>query len=307
MSSDRLSAAPWLLPYLAVLDDLERLRPGGMRAVLTALSQPMPAADAEVLDHPLLNALADLACARGLVNHAGRPLRFEAAGAMPAVAYEHTIGIEGRIPTRTHGAGGVHDLANALAWLVFPRLKAALNHLQLEAAASRPRASAGGRRGWLRDRLTLFDESGVLFVTGDRRRVRALRRAHWYALFVSDRQCFERDVSVLVFGHGLIQRLATPFKGVCGRALWLPLAVPAECGTPDASEAPGLRAPAGAWVTRCDAFAQRSLIRACRADLQRRLARLVPLPVMGIPGWDRTNHSPDFYDDRAVFRRARAH
>ena len=51
----------------------------------------------------------------------------------------------------------LHDLFNALAWLAFPRTKARINAMH---AAEIPREQ--GRRGRLRDLLTILDEGGAV-------------------------------------------------------------------------------------------------------------------------------------------------
>lgn len=80
---------------------------------------------------PFMNLLAAW---RGLRTTQGVPLRFVAGSDVGAVDYECSIR-EGAIPCKLHAEGARHDFHNALVWLRFPRLKAAINHLHCEQAA----------------------------------------------------------------------------------------------------------------------------------------------------------------------------
>ena len=85
---------------------------------------------------------------------AGR-LCFVPHSALPAgEAYEQFIARSACVPTRDN----LHDFFNGLAWLRFPALKRALNAWQAEVIV---REGIGGRRGALRDALTVFDENAA--------------------------------------------------------------------------------------------------------------------------------------------------
>jgi len=217
------------------------------------------------------------ACAReqSLRTESGHALRFVAADALVTEAYEAHIDRSGEVPTRLRGAGAVHDLLNALAWLAFPRVKAQLNAAQARAIA---RQGVGARRGPVRDAATVFDENAALFVTTDEAFAKALRERCWPALFVGRRDDFSRQVSVRLFGHALVQKLLTPYKAICAHAWIVPLPADADTDGVDA------------WLARRFATAAPSLDDAC------------PLPVLGVPGWWPANADPAFYADEAVFR-----
>jgi hypothetical protein len=208
--------------------------------------------------------------ARRVCSARGQALRFvepDAAGAEP---YESFIARTGEVPTRA----SLHDVFNALVWLRFPATKARLNSLQAAAIA---RNGIGARRGPLRDAVTLIDESGVLLVTKRASIVSSLRDHEWDSLFVKQRASWTADVQLIVFGHALLQKLAHPYKAITAHALHLSL----ECET-------SLDA-----VDQCAA-----------AALDDRLSPsdLLPIPVLGVPGWCRLNSDPIFYADSAVFR-----
>lgn len=226
-----------------------------------------------------LHALNRLARQAQLATAAGLPLRFIDARQAPAAPYEQTIRDTGQVPTRLQPPGMLHDWFNALAWLAFPCLKGRLNEMQ---AAAIDAAGIGERRGALRDAITVFDESGVLFVCDDAQLIDALRSFDWQRLFVAQRARFADAVVVHVVGHALHEKLLAPYKALCGHA-WV---VPADPRTP---------------LAELDRGVAQMLT---PQTLQRRA--FTPLPLLGVPGWWSANEDPLFYNDPAVFRSGRA-
>jgi len=207
---------------------------------------------------------------RGLATEGGLALVFDAPDAAQTEAYEAFIARSGHVPTRAN----LHDFFNALAWLRFPRSKARLNTLQ---SAEIARAGIGATRGPLRDAATLIDENAVFLVTQRTDLVDALRRHDWTRLFCEERKAWGGQVKVFAFGHALLEKLARPYKAITAHALHVTLP-----GTADAD----------------------SIDAAAASLLDDRLSprRLLPLPVLGIPGWSAANADPSFYRDTAVFR-----
>jgi len=262
-----------------------------------------PLAELETLEpHACLSLLNRWAHDRALRTESGRPIRFVdaasrlagsagSAGSAGGLAYEHGIAATGEVPTRTRGPGVRHDLLNALVWLRFPRAKARLNAIHAAALAAGGVGSNGvgaaragvraGVRGSVRDTVTLFDESGAVWVGEDAGLREALRRLDWHRLFVAQRDRLARSVSVHVFGHGLLQKLQAPYKGVTAHALTLD--APAAVGTGELDALLAARLAAGPLEA----------------------GTLCPLPVMGLPGWCAANEDPAFYNDPAVFRATR--
>ena len=180
--------------------------------------------------------------------------RFEPAGTL-STGYERHIAATRRVPTRDN----THDLFNGLVWLRCPAFKAALNRAHVEAPPAPP-----GRRGPLRDALTLLDESGLLLAAPPLLQ-QALREQDWTALFLTHRALWA-DCRLLVVGHALLEKLLAPRKPLCARVLWVD-----------------------------DVLAPRLPASLAPADLP-------PLPVLGIPGWWPSNASRGFYADEQVFR-----
>jgi hypothetical protein len=220
-----------------------------------------------------ISALNRRAAEGRLTTATGRPIEFVTADdAPPGRSYEAHIAATGRVPTRLNR----HDLVNALVWLALPRAKARLNALQAAAIA---RDGVGGRRGPLRDAATLFDENGALLVTVDPTLPALLRERRWQAAFVDRRSDWD-DVRVWVFGHALMDKLVAPYKAITAHTLVVGL-------------------PANASLAEVDAAL------ASRFDECFDTSSLLPLPVLGVPGWS-ANADPIYYDDAAVFRPVRA-
>lgn len=233
---------PWLQPYAAQGQRLER-----------ALRQGDPLCSA-------LNVLAE----------GGQPRFVPQTSLPPGQGYEAFLHATGRCPTREN----LHDLLNGLVWLHFPRTKWRLNALH---AAEIARLGEGAQRGPLRDAMTLFDENGALLLA-PRSMWDALRAHDWRSAFVTQRGQW-REARLLVFGHGLLERLQAPRKPMSAHVLAAP--------------------PALESIADIDHWLADSI------DAQAWAAKpFAPLPVLGVPGWCAGNAHESFYDDPLVFRRA---
>src|SRR3954464_7313864 len=122
----------------------------------------------------------------GVRTASGRPVRFVAPAADDAY-YEIRLFETGNVQTRPES---LHDLFNALAWLAFPRTKARINAMH---AAQIPREQ--GRRGRLRDLLTIFDEGGAI-VCAPPQLVELVRGFRWKELFWERRDETLRSMKV---------------------------------------------------------------------------------------------------------------
>ncbi|MDB5945883.1 MAG: hypothetical protein JWQ33_909 [Ramlibacter sp.] len=197
------------------------------------------------------------------------PVRFVAQQALPpGQAYEHYVAGSGNCPVRP----GLHDFFNGICWLGLPLSKSALNRLQAAEIAAR---GVGGARGPVRDAITLFDENGALLDAPPTLWTALLER-DWHRLFVELRPLWAQ-ATLLVVGHALLEKLASPRKQLTAHVWRLPV--------------------------RCDSLA------AADAALSAQLTPAVlagkpftPLPLLGIPGWCAENEQLCFYDDGQVFR-----
>ena len=244
-------------------------------------------------DWPRREMLHALLAAAAVTNARGMPLRVVAPDADRRVSYETRVYERGEVEVRE---GEWHDLFNVMAWLAYPLTKAALNERHVEAAsaervcAATPGAARGRNRGRLRDALTVFDESGAVFVSADAHLVEDLRAFRWKDLFWKRRERVRSAVRVYVFGHAMLEKGLQPYVGMTAHAL--PLVVGADF----------LAGPSSRELERVDALAARSVRDpACLTTPQ----SLAPLPLLGVPGWWLDNEREDFYDDATYFRPGR--
>jgi len=209
-----------------------------------------------------LNALAtDL----GIRTESGKPVRFVPPGREDPY-YEIGVFESGRVATRPES---LHDWFNALAWLAFPRTKARINALH---AREMPRGEKG-RRGPLRDLLTIFDEGGAIIVCRDEHLLGLLKSAAWKLLFLENRERVLGEMRIVVFGHAVQEQTVEPRPGITCKAIVLP--------------AGDLDAGAARWLAEAPAGTSPKA--------------LLPVPIFGYPGWH-PGQDAAFYDDKRYFR-----
>ena len=203
--------------------------------------------------------------------------------------YEQRIAERGDIATRERNW---HDLLNALIWLRFPQLKAALNSRQVEQIAiagpkSRTRAQCA---------LTLFDEAGVVVTLRDSALL-ALWDAHdWHGLFWRERNAWsDGRIDVTIFGHALLEHALKPRQLLVGKAL---VVMPAPTGNVGNAATRG----EGRSEAAVAALAQGIVNGVALTDPQ----ELRPLPLSGIPGWHSDSTNETFYLSAPCFCPLRA-
>jgi len=197
-------------------------------------------------------------------------VRFTAQSNLPpGQAYEAFIFQTRLCPSRDN----LHDLFNALTWLVLPRTKARLNALQ---AGEIERCGVVGRRGPLRDALTLFDENGAV-LWAPPALSQALVERDWRRLFIEHRALWAQ-ARLLVFGHALQEKLLQPRKALTAH-VYLPQG---QWPCLQMDEALAQEVQASSWSEK----------------------PYWPLPLLGVPGWYLPNENFSFYDDASVFRPA---
>ena len=198
--------------------------------------------------------------------------------------YERRISERGEIATRE---GNWHDLLNALVWLRYPALKAALNARQMgEIAIAGPK-----RRTRAQCALTHFDEAGIVVLLRDPALL-ALWDAHdWHGLFWRECEAWsDGRVAAHVFGHALLEHALKPGQLLVGKALvvTVPGSGNAEGDSSDSSAAEGRPVAELAAAIR-------------RGELLNDPQELRPLPLSGIPGWHADSTVEAFYRDAPCF------
>ncbi|MDP1558144.1 MAG: DUF3025 domain-containing protein [Nitrosomonas sp.] len=240
----------------------------------------------KLIDWPDLKDLENLIgrADNHVVTRSGKLVRFVPQGTSVdefTQQYEPRIYLTGEVQTRTQNW---HDLFNALVWVTFPRAKAILNQLHYQAQLQERQAQET-RRGPLRDIATLFDESGVVVVSSDVRLTQLLKNFEWKTLFWEHRSALLSQMKFIVFGHGLYEKALNPYLGMTGKGIVL------------AVDENFFSKPSSLQLTAIDLmladFISQSL--ATSADL-------VPVPVLGYPGWSLDNGVEAYYDNHGYFR-----
>lgn len=214
--------------------------------------------------------------AHGVVTSRGQAVRFVAPRGhtdRERRYYELHIADTGEVETRPENW---HDLFNALAWIAFPRAKAAINAQHAALLEERGEAEAK-QRSPERDALTLFDEGGVIVATDAAELRRLIVDFAWKELFWHRRAELEAKVRFIAFGHNLYEKALEPHIGIVAKTVFIPFAEGAEADSLVAAH-----------------FSD-------RANFPRPKA-MAPMPVLGIPGWHPDTGIEAFYDDPDHFR-----
>jgi hypothetical protein len=196
-------------------------------------------------------------------------------------SYEDRIYTSGQISTRRDSW---HDLFNALVWLRFPKIKAAINNLHFQ-AQSTPHG-----RGRLRDALTLFDECGVLVISSNEELLSAIGKRDWHSIFQVHTQAWGSEITLATFGHAMLEKYLTPYKSMTANALLVK--IPAKAASMPRDQLLGV----------LDLEIARKIL---EKGILNSPTRLTPLPLAGVPDWIfPTPQTNEFYTDMNVFRPA---
>ena len=192
--------------------------------------------------------------------------------------YEVRIAQCGQIATRERNW---HDLLNALIWLRYPGLKAALNARQTAEIAR----MGTKQRSRAQCALTHFDEAGVVVMLRDPALLAVWDAHDWHGLFWRERSAWhDGRIAIVVFGHALLEHALEPHQLLVGKAL---VVVPQSGNGNNAA---------------IDAVAAAIERGALLNDPQ----ELRPLPLSGIPGWRAEGESESFYREAPCFCAVRA-
>ncbi|MBL0143420.1 MAG: DUF3025 domain-containing protein [Betaproteobacteria bacterium] len=224
--------------------------------------------------------------AEGIVTSRDIPLRFVPPRAQRDERrpnYERHIAESGEVETR---ADNWHDLFNALAWIAFPKAKAAINE-QHAAMLSAGGEEEARRRNPARDALTLFDEGGVVVASSSPALLRLIVDFEWKELFWHRRAELSGKVRFIAFGHSLFEKALDPFIGIVAKTVFVPVSEMFAMLPPESQVAQ-------ADVLLAAHFANRSRFTSPKV--------MAPIPVFGIPGWYPDTERESYYDDKDHFR-----
>ena len=229
-------------------------------------------------DFPTCNQLNAL-LPDGLSSENGQSIRFVPSTELDDGAYEHRIYTTGQVSTRPYHW---HDLFNALVWMRFPHIKIAMNTLHFHAYSEQKE----GRRGSLRDALTLFDECGVIVFSQRPELLDALAQRRWSEVFQEG--LFEKDIQLTICGHAMLEKYLSPYKSMTAKALLVQV------------DAKFMALSRDELLPYLDKQLAEQVL---AANIMTTPACLTPLPLAGVPGWwPDAEQDDEFYADQQVFR-----
>ena len=198
--------------------------------------------------------------------------------AQAELRYEEQIFQRAEVPTRICW----HDFFGALSWGLFPRAKAAINRQHVEDMAREPE-----RRTPRRDRLTHFDECGLVLAHASPDLVRMLRSHSWREVLYDRRQDWMRTVRPFVFGHAIYEKALSPYIGLTAKYISIQVE-PAFFGGSLSEQNRYLDMALARFILDQNPFAVPGA--------------LSPLPLLGVPGYCDANLDPMFYENKEYFR-----
>lgn len=198
--------------------------------------------------------------------------------------YEQIIFESKTIPTRQNW----HDFFNGLIWSQFPCTKAYFNSCHIEQIA---RSGNVKKRTSQRDKLTHFDECGLVLFTSCSNIQTQLLEHDWEGLFVSGKDKWHTQIVPIIFGHALWEMLLNPFIGLTAKVTVIRVdnAQLTILTKTDKSRE---------FYALCDDMLlshiqENHLINAKRPWL--------PMPLLGIPQWSHIEQDASFYSNEQYF------
>lgn len=243
---------------------------------------PIAAIEAEFgltgfVDWPNADELNHMANNRRITNG---PMFESQAKVVTDLYYEQYIAEKGIVPTRENNW---HDLFNGLIWLQFPHTKQLLNQLhisEIDRFGLTPRTPK-------RDRITHFDECGMVLAYSNSDILELLLQHRWQQAFLDNQKWWGRQVDSFVFGHAILEMLLNPFIGLTGK--WLAVEVNADFfELSQQQKLTYLDEALCRRITDQDIFSQPKPAK--------------PLPVLGIPGWYHGKQDKAFYANQGYFQ-----
>jgi len=270
-----------------------------------------------------------------VVNCKGLPISFiEQTECASGIGYEQLINTRGQVLTRSNN---LHDFFNAMVWHTFPQFKVLVNEMHIafkkqsksnDDASTELHCDTRGQQAQVQVRssvqnfLTHLDEFGTILVFSKHESKSEtscsscletlFRNMHFKQLFYNERERFERDVSCVIVGHALYERLYSPFIGITGKALALTI-------DHDEHMKMKLMAAQEGDYTAYDALLSQHLRKIFNEMLHKQQQQgvgitdellkprelLLPLPILGVPGYHYNMQDEVFYDNSQYFRTSR--
>jgi hypothetical protein len=201
--------------------------------------------------------------------------------------YEQIIFEDKKIPTRAN----YHDFFNGVIWQQFPQTKSLLNQLHQHEIAQH----GVKKRSKLRDKITHFDECGLLILTDQNDFSTSLRQHQWQEVFVKQRGSWHHDIQAVIFGHAMWEMLMQPFIGLTAKALVINVEsqllqdIQLKQKTKTAYEK---------RYSAIDSILHAALTTGNVLEEQKPFS---PIPILGIPNWSVFEQNTAFYSNAQYF------
>ncbi len=220
----------------------------------------------------------------------GQSLVFVPQGGKPQTLqeyYEVRIYLSGEIQTRINNW---HDFFQVIIWCNYNNTKSIINKMHYQALSDRYYVDGhNSKRSATENSLTLFDECGAIIVSSNPALLQQVKDFDWQGLFLTNRDCFDRNIKCFIFGHALYEKCLNPYLGMTAHCICL--LVEADFFSLQLAQQKKV-----VDQLSCEYFKQ-------HGELSPR--ELNPFPLLGVPGWDVRNTDPVFYQNKDYFRSAR--
>lgn len=197
--------------------------------------------------------------------------------------YEQIIFETKHVPTRPNW----HDFFNGMIWCQFPHTKQYFNHYHMTEIASQQSTN----RTVARDRLTHFDECGIVLFTTQKQMITQLQNHQWNELFVKNAASWHQQTLPVIFGHALWEMLLEPFVGLTAKATVIEVSVEEMTNMQSIIDTIEFYATCDKML--CEHIKNKQLIKTKKPWL--------PLPLLGIPHWSPFPQTQLFYGNQQYF------
>lgn len=197
--------------------------------------------------------------------------------------YEQIIFEDKNVPTRPNW----HDFFNGIIWCQFPKTKHYFNAQHMAEITSH----GSTYRTPARDRLTHFDECGIVLFTTQKKVAGLVKNHQWGDLFVNNTANWHQQTIPLIFGHALWEMLLAPFIGLTAKATVIEV-------SDDEMTSMQSHLYTAEFFAKCDEIL-------CEHIKTKQLIATkkpwLPLPLLGIPQWSPFPQTQAFYDNQQYF------
>jgi hypothetical protein len=197
--------------------------------------------------------------------------------------YEQIIFETKQVPTRSNW----HDFFNGIIWCQFPKTKHAFNARHIAEMASQ----GSTKRSPTRDRMTHFDECGIVLFTTHNEVSEQLKNHQWDDLFVKNTAKWHQQTLPVIFGHAIWEMLLAPFIGLTAKATVIEVSNEVMANlqsTLNTSE----------FYAVCDNMLSDHIERKHLIEMKKPWH---PLPLLGILQWSPFEQTQLFYDNKQYF------